>query len=200
MSLAQLAPATAKLIHSTYGHHRAFLEVVRQGDRVRVQPTSLGNASLNSFWPMWLRMLLQEKTAHKYGFAVEFYRDNVIVSSSATYEGLEATVINLAAEIRPLMHLPLRRLVDVSEGRSYGPIDWDMLRQRDDNYVPVAFIRERMHLPRGVTLFYDPWWHRNTRGSVRTRGILRLEYRNPPIPGRELAMLVELHFALACCT
>lgn len=183
---------------SAHGRNKTFLEIVQQGDRVRVQPTSLGKSSLNRFWPMWLRELILTKTDHRLGFAVELYGKNVVVSSEATREGLLETTRSLAADIRPFMHVPLKRWNDRNnpDPRPYGPIDWVITRPG----IPVALIIDAIPLPRYASVeFHDESWLWGYDDDD-DYGMIELTYGGGPLSSREIAMIVELHFALACCT
>lgn len=182
-------------VHSSYGRHKSFLEIVRQGERVRVQPTDLGKQTLNRFWHMWLRELILSKTDYAHGFGVEISRGNLVISSNTTEDGLRETVRNLAAEIRPLMHLPLLRWNNRNNDnpRSYGPIEWAILRKN----LPIAIIASTMRLPPYARLSCDDYGFKTAQESW---GSLQLEYGGGPLSGRELGMIVELHFALACST
>lgn len=144
---------------------------------------------------MWLRELILTKTDARHGFAVELYHRNVIVSSSTTPIGLRETVRSLAADVRPLMIVPLKRWNDKGprhSPNSYGPIQWAITYPG----LSVQEIIDKIPLPKGATLHYvsgDSLWHNN-----HTYGALHLEYRGSSLSGSELGMLVELHFSLAC--
>jgi hypothetical protein len=183
-------------IHSSYGRHKSFLEIVRQGDRVRVQPTDLGKQTLNRFWHMWLRELILTKTDYVHGFAVEITRGNLVISSSTSEDGLRETVRSLAAEIRPLMHMPLLRWNNRNNDnpRSYGPIEWAILRRN----MPIAIIASNMHLPSYAKLSWDPDGEYGFKTARESWGSLQLSYGGGHLSGRELGMIVELHFTLAC--
>ena len=182
-------------IYSAHGKHKAFLELVEQRGRVRVQRTALGNSSLDKFWVVWLRELILKKADPAHGFAVEIFGDGVVVSSSTTMNGLRETVHKIATDIRPLLGSPLKRWNDRNNdvSKSYGPITWGITRPG----MPVALIIDSIPLPKGVVLKFDEY---NLWRSEETNGHLSLTYGSGPLPGRELAMMVELHFALACCT
>lgn len=184
-------------IFSVHGRHKAFLEIVQQGNRVRVQPTPLGRSTLNRFWPMWLRELILTKTDHQHGFAVELYRGNVVISSETTMDGLRETTRSLAADIRPLMGMPLKRWNNRNNPNPdpYGPIEWLINRPG----IPTALIIDAIPLPRYANVKFRDWsWH--WRHSDDDYGMVRLAYGGGALSSREVAMIVELHFALACCT
>lgn len=190
----------------SYGKHKSFLEMVPQGHRVRVQPTELGKSCLNRFWSLWLRELILTKTDHRHGFTVELYGGNVVIASNTTSAGLYATVGQLAGEVRPLLVLPLKRWFNRNDPgpKSYGPIIWGIDRPN----LPVKTIIDGMTLPRGADLrFEEPWGEESrfevpdlSRYELLRNGRLKLTYGGGPLAGRELAMLVELKFALACNT
>lgn len=182
-------------VYSAHGRNRSFLEIVQRADRIRVQPTELGRSSLNRFWPVWLRDVILEKTDRRHGFAVEIYRKGIVVSSGTSPEGLQETVRSLAAQIRPLMHLPIKRWNDRNneEAASYGPIEWAVTRKG----LPVATLINTLKLPRGGVVKFDEWdpWHSNYG-----LGRITLTARSGAVSLREMAMSVELHFALAVAT
>jgi len=183
---------TAVPIYSKYGQHKSFLEIMPQGDRLRVQTTKLGSACLNRFWFMWLRKLILEKTDARHGFAVEIFRSNLVVDSNVSQSTAYAILQSLASEIRPLRSLPLERYVEPAEPRSYTPLHWTL---KSEN-VPVDELIASCDLPRGARLMSVEWLPRHRQEA---KGHVVLTYGDGVLPKRYVGMLVELHFALACC-
>ena len=103
----------------------ALLRIVPQRNgQVRVEPTKAGR-TLNSFWSVWLRQLILDKTDLEDGFVVDLRDNDMLVSSQLTHPGLVATVLNFAVQIRPLAKSPMIRQLARKYEVSWRANDWD---------------------------------------------------------------------------
>lgn len=109
MAARAAGPAERIAVHSQHNDHRAYLEIVRDGTSIRVQPTLLGKKKLNRFWTMWLRKLLLEQTPAKRGYAIEIRRNNLRITSDASIDAMIGTVHQIAAQLYLLPEPPLVR-------------------------------------------------------------------------------------------
>lgn len=107
------------------GKGKVYLEIVPTKLGVRVQPSELGERSLNDFWVVWLRDLLLERRDTRGSIGVVLEKGCVNVSWSGSKESLIETIRRLGAQIRPLPQPPIRR-VDQRLSDGMYPIRWEV--------------------------------------------------------------------------
>ncbi len=157
----------------------AFLRIVpQQNGQVRVEPTKAGR-TLNPFWSVWLRQLILDKTDTKNGFVVDLRDNDMLVSSQLTQEGLVATVLHFAVQIRPLPKSPMIRSFTSKYEIAWRPKDWS-IELDDEAWERVSALKLPPHY-RVDNGRYTIWLRRGQRGKVSIF-----------LPAR----LIELHLAL----
>ena len=178
-------PTTAIPVHSTFGRHLSFLEVLPRDDgKVRVRATELGRRSLNKFWTAWLRDLVLHKTDAKHVFAAEMRDGDVIVSWSKSSSGLTHAVLGLASQISPLTKIPLKRHIP----RQASPHlrEWRIVEPRGTT-LDIDAIIESVRLPQGAVIRYN--------SCLKSIEVERVDC---DLSTRDLALITEYHFAIAC--
>lgn len=179
-------------VYSAYGTHTTYLEIVREGNKLRVQRTSLGKRTLNRFWIVWLRKLLLEQTQGRRLYTVDVCNNCVIVSSNATIDACLGTVYQIAAQLRPLKNPPLEIVTSGNldpKVRRYdlkiGPEPRDWKKIIDTIVMPDGIRLELFYWPAHMTL--------PAEGRVcLVRPLVHL------LSLSQLGMLLELEVALAC--
>ncbi len=139
-----------KCAHGTNPYSVSFLKILRDGDRLRVMPTSLGKQKLPRFWQVWLEDLILSKTASRQQFGVSIDNHHLLVDAKGvTPDGLYATVKQLCAQIHPIKYpviLPLEH-----EGHHKGTGRAYFWRHAQQG-VRVDIDRVQGMLPRGSNI------------------------------------------------
>jgi hypothetical protein len=155
---------------------------------LKVIPTELGRHTLNQFWPYWLRQLVLRNVQPLGSYSVEIQNKYVLISGGKTRSALEAVVMGLAAQIRPL---PTILELD-NEGPEHS-VRWAIKRSR--RYIPIGMIVDAIKVPRGVTLSFNSWLYFNDNYP----SLLSVSCRhNDRRSMRDLRLNVELQVALMC--
>lgn len=201
MALPTAEPLERVTVHSLHGEHQAYLEVVRDGAAVRVQPTRLGKKKLNRFWTMWLRKLLLEQTPAKRGYAVEVRSNNVRITSDTSVEAMMGTVHQIAAQLQPLTHPPLVRHPGFDQNARSMRLSIKATPQSapDEQVAELDWenILSNVQLPEGAWLKYSVGGHSRTYGYGDVWLYYPLRHKRN-LTGGQIYMLLELEVALAC--
>ncbi len=169
------------------GRPRSYLEVIPQGKTVRVQPVNSDHGrALNRFWTVWLRHIILEKADARHTYGVELRDNSVIVTSSATQEGLAHTVMMLAQEVRPIRQAPLERTP--WSNTHQGKLTWEYSGEEwGDKEVQAA---SSLVLPHGAVLHVID-------GLLRWSQTVELHCSSAcELRPADVGKIVELHFAL----
>lgn len=185
MTALDARPSAVPVEHLVKGRPRIYLEVIPQGKAVRVQPVDSDRGrALDRFWTVWVRDIILNKSDERHTYGVELRDNAVIVTSSATQQGLIYTVAMLAQDVRPIRQAPLHRELQVYPrgclAWEYGGEWGDKERQATSSIV----------LPHGAELRVIeglPSWP--TRLELRRSLACQLKMA-------DVGKIVELHFAL----
>lgn len=183
-------------IYCMYGSHKAFVEILlRDDDKVLVRATELGRNTLNKFWTAWLRDLVLSKIDAKHVVAVEMRHGDVIVSWSKSPSGLVAAVLSIAAEIRPMMHRPLKPYI--ARFKPSHRREWRIILP-DAVTLDAPAIAASIKLPRGAQVRYIDITSEDHKWADAYSYIVLDRDPQCIMSARDLALIIEYHFATAC--
>lgn len=179
-------------IPAAHGRNKIYLQMFLQEaeglpPRLRLVPTELGRHTLNPFWTIWLRQMILRKTRPEESFGVEIQNKYVMLSGGKSLAALEATVVGLAAQIRPLP-----TVLELDDAAPDHVLRW-MIRRRQ-HYVPIGLIVDALKVPRGVTLSFSSWYHQDDYPSMLSVSRRHNDRRSM----RDLRLDIELQVALMC--
>jgi hypothetical protein len=168
-----------------------FLEATPYSDgTVRIRATDLGKKKLGKYWLVWLYTLIKSKVDTRDVFSAEIRGNEVHASWSSQSEHLVKVVSTLAAQIRPL-YVPIRRY----KGKPSLGIEWVVIQPKAMPLTPSEIIAS-VKLPAGAKVEVL-----QGETSIRKDNHVYIVLNRDPsciMSGRELELIVEYHFAIAC--
>lgn len=176
-------------VYSVHGDNEAYLQLTRQGERIKVMPTTLGRQKLNGrLWPLWLQGLILNKTKPELAYAVELSGLYLLVSSGQDIGSMRHTLEGLAAQV-----FPLRSVLTLKTTEESGLAVWAFNPgHREINDIPMELLIATLQLPRGASVQHTPSF------NMKTWEVRLQREQSCRTPMRELLRLVELHFCQAC--